>query len=668
MRTIDWRQGGTRIRAFSCCIAVVVASILGVFGQPAKGLMTPGITVPASVRASLTAKLELFGKELKELREGLAEENAELLPDVEIFYRAVDVALRFDEFHRESEFQAADALLDTGRDRAASLRGGQAPWTEATGLVVRGYRSHLDDSVQPYGLVVPPSYAFRGNQRFRTDVWLHGRDNRLTELKFLDQRQRSAGRFTPSDTLVLHPYGRFCNAFKFAGEVDVFEALAAVKRHYAVDESRVAIRGFSMGGAGCWHLAVHYPDVWVAAAPGAGFAESADYLGLWRKERKPTWYEQALWHYYDATDYAQNLVHVPTVAYSGGADKQIQAAEVMERALAAEGMRLRHVIGPETGHSYHPDAKEEVARRVNAVVRRGKDPVPQSVSFTTWTLRYARSHWVQLEQLGEHWKRARIKASIEGTETIVVESENVTALVLAFDAGESPFPAGTRPRVRLGDSVLQGPAVATDRSWRVDLIHTDGRWGFAESSLSLGKRPGLQGPMDDVFMDRFIIVEPSSPLPATRAGRWIQNELDRLKREWRAQFRGDPLVVRADRLTDQQLSEAHLVAFGDPTTNEVLARIASELPVAWEADRVSLGRESWDANSVVPLLIYPNPLNTKKYIVINSGFTFRGFGSNATQVPRLPDFALVSTDVPADAEEPGKVLKAGFFNEQWGLE
>ena len=34
-----------------------------------------------------------------------------------------------------------------------------------------------------------------------------------------------AGRFTPRDTIVLHPYGHYSNAFKFAGEVDVLEAL-----------------------------------------------------------------------------------------------------------------------------------------------------------------------------------------------------------------------------------------------------------------------------------------------------------------------------------------------------------------------------------------------------------------------------------------------------------
>ena len=48
---------------------------------------------------------------------------------------------------------------------------------------------------------------------------------------------------------MLHLYGRYCNANKFAGEVDLFEALDDVKRHYPIDENRMLVRGFSMGGA-----------------------------------------------------------------------------------------------------------------------------------------------------------------------------------------------------------------------------------------------------------------------------------------------------------------------------------------------------------------------------------------------------------------------------------
>src|SRR5262249_24511664 len=215
----------------------------------------------------------------------------------------------------------------------------------------------------------------------------------------------------PAHAFVLHPYGRYCNASKFAGEVDVLEALAHVRKHYRIDADRLVMRGFSMGGASCWHFAVHYPGMWAAAAPGAGFSETPDFLKNFQKENlRPTWYEKKLWHWYDCTDYAVNLFNCPVVAYSGELDIQKQAADMMEKAMAAEGLTLVHLIGPGTKHDYHPRTMEEINRRIDRIALRGRDPLPRRVRFTTWTLRYNRARWVTIDGMGEHWKRARVDA------------------------------------------------------------------------------------------------------------------------------------------------------------------------------------------------------------------------------------------------------------------
>ena len=169
------------------------------------------------------------------------------------------------------EVAVAKKLLEQGLERAGQLREGKAPWDAATGLVVRGYVSRIDGSVQPYGLVVPASYQPNAPHRFRLDVWCHGRGENLSELNFINGRQTSRGEFTPPNAFVVHPYGRYCNANKFAGEIDLFEAIDDIKKHYPIDEDRLVMRGFSMGGAACWQFAVHYPSMWVAAAPGPAF-------------------------------------------------------------------------------------------------------------------------------------------------------------------------------------------------------------------------------------------------------------------------------------------------------------------------------------------------------------------------------------------------------------
>src|SRR4029078_13218238 len=125
----------------------------------------------------------------------------------------------------------ADRVLAAGLERADQLAAGQSPWSSATGLVVRGYKSKIDDSVQLYGLVVPESYTNKGPGRFRCDPWFHGRGETQSELNFINDRPRTVGQYSPEDTIVLHPYGRYCKANKFTRELDVMDALVSVRNH-----------------------------------------------------------------------------------------------------------------------------------------------------------------------------------------------------------------------------------------------------------------------------------------------------------------------------------------------------------------------------------------------------------------------------------------------------
>ncbi len=627
----------------------------------------PGVPVSPSDRADLEAGLADLGRRIDKLR-GVA-----LLPDVQIYHKAVRYALEFNEFFAPADIARGKDLLRQGIARADALARGQAPWTTATGLVVRGYVSKIDESVQPYGLVIPESFSPRLPRRWRLDAWFHGRSETLSEVNFLADRQRDPGQFTPPDTIVLHLYGRYCNANKFAGEVDLFEALEAVKRQYPIDENRILVRGFSMGGAAAWQFATHYAGLWAAAAPGAGFAETPEFLRLPAAEIEtlPLW-EKKLWRLYNATDYAGNLYNLPTVAYSGEDDRQKQAADVMEREMAAEGMRLTHILGPKTGHRYHPESREILNRLLDAIAEKGRDPNPRRVRFTTWTLAYNEMKWVRIDGLGRHWERARLDADIADDRTVEVRTTNVTGFTLDMGPGACPLEVSRKPAVVVDGQKLAAPAPMSDRSWRAHFRKSGDRWAVADSpdEPGLHKRHGLQGPVDDAFLDRFLMVRPTgTPLAPGVAG-WIGSEQHRAIREWRRQFRGDALVRDDTEVTDADIAASNLVLWGDPGSNRVLARIAGRLPVKWTAEAVVAGKRRFPASNHAPILIYPNPLNPRRYVVLNSGFTFREFDylNNARQVPKLPDWAVVDITTPPNERYPGRIVLAGFFGERWELE
>ncbi|MEE2947775.1 MAG: hypothetical protein VX392_05610 [Verrucomicrobiota bacterium] len=630
-----------------------------------------GIELTVDTRVQLQKSTDALGQAI----DALAQQHANTppllhhLPDVQVYHKAVDWALKHRIFFKLSELKTAQALLAAGRERAKQLANSKTPWTRTTGLVVRGYVSRLDDSVQPYGLVIPESFSTDPWRKRRLDVWLHGRDNKLSELKFIQQRHTSAGQFTPPDTIVLHPYGRFCNAFKFAGEVDVLESLTHAKTQYPVDNNRVSVRGFSMGGGGCWHLGAHLADDWVAVAPGAGFAESLEYLGLARKDALPPTYEKALWGLYDATQYAGNLFNTATVAYSGELDKQRQAADIMARHLAAEGMTLHHVIGPGTGHKYHPSAKAEINESLNAAAAKGRNPMPTEVRLVTNTLRYNRQAWVRVDGLKAHWEPARVEARLASDQRIEVDTHNVSRLVLSMPSGLCTLRPNGNPTVVIDGDELAGARVLTDRSWESLFVNALGRWravGRFEFA-GLAKRPGLQGPIDDAFMDRFLMVLPTGQAHSPLAGRWTAVQIAQALSDWELQFRAKPLVKDDNDLTDADIADCNLILWGDPESNSAIARVIGQLPIRWNETALQIGQAEAEATTHTPVLIYPNPLNPRRYIVLNSGFTFSRYGhmSNATQTPKLPDWALVDITVPYNAGDSDCIAAAGFFNERW---
>ncbi len=638
----------------------------------------PGIKISDTDRAELAEGVARLGKEIETLRGELKSKPPllELLPDVEIYHKAVDWALRYDEFFKTNETRSARALLALGMERAQSLRDGAAPWLSATGLVVRGYLSRIDGSVQPYGLVVPTSFRPNSSHQHRLDFWFHGRGETLSELDFIYGRQRSAGEFTPPNAFVLHTYGRYCNGNKFAGETDVFEALEHAKKFYPIDENRLVVRGFSLGGAACWHMAVHHTWRWAAAAPGAGFSETPDFLKVFQNEKlKPTWYEQKLWHLYDCTDWALNLHHCPTVAYSGENDKQKQAADIMATAMSKVGLDLTHIIGPKMGHSYDAASKKEINRRIDSLAELGRNPVPPRVRFTTWTLKYNRMHWIVLDGLDRHWERATVDADFSGgllDNSIRITTKNVSAFTLTFEAGQCPLDNTKTPRVFIDSSKPTAPRVKSDRSWTASFRKSGSRWELVEEtddSSKLRKRHGLQGPIDDAFMDSFLMVRPTGKAQHEKVGAWVNSEMNRALEQWRRQFRGDARVKDDSAVTDADIAAHNLVLWGDPASNQLLAKIADKLPIEWNAKSVKAGKESFASASHAPVMIYPNPLNPKKYVVLNSGFTFREYDqlNNARQVPKLPDFAVVDVSQPATSRAPGGIATAGFFDERWEL-
>jgi hypothetical protein len=429
-----------------------------------------------------------------------------------------------------------------------------------------------------------------------------------------------------------------------------------VSQRYKIDPQRVVLIGFSMGGAGAWHLGAHYADRWVAVSPGAGFAETARYQRL-TPDKYPPPYEQKLWGQYDVPCYVRNLFNTKTIAYSGELDKQIQAARVMEEAFRAEGRELTHLIGPGVEHKYEPKTLEELLKQIEATVEPGRDAWPDEVHLQTRTLAYHRQAWVSAEGLEEHWRDARIDAK-RHADRIELKTSNVSRLQVAFEPG--------RPPSRL---TIDGQSIALTGSALSEVLLAKGKsqWQLSSSeATSRLTRPGLQGPIDDAFRSKFLVVLPSGKSKNARFQEWVDFEIAHFIGRWRALMRAELPTVKDTDAADYLNEAGNVILFGDPDSNSAMDKLIEKTPLTFSQGKWTVGQAAYDGNQFVPALVYPKAAG-RGYVVMNSGLTFREAHdkTNSQQNPKLPDWAIVDLAQPPDSFAPGKIHDAGFFDEAW---
>jgi pimeloyl-ACP methyl ester carboxylesterase len=563
-------------------------------------------------------------------------EKHPLYADAAIYSKAAAFLLQ----HPEEVVNAAmirDTLaeLDTGIARAKELADGRAPWSDSKGRIARAYRSKVDGSLQPYGLIIPDGYS---GKPIRLDVWLHGMNRSENEVSFIKKHQGNGPVPAEQQYIQLDVFGRNNVAYRWAGETDVFEALRSVEERYHIDPKRVMLRGFSMGGAGVWHLGLQHPDEWAAFEAGAGFTETKVYAK--KKDLPP--YQDAALHYYDAVDYGLNGTDVPFVGYGGEIDPQLQASKNVKEALLKEGVNLENLralflVGPGTAHKWEPETHQVSEKFIDEVAARGQT-VPDHIRFVTYTTRFNRCFWVTVEELGEQYRRAEVDAKREGGVTTVT-TKNVARIQV-----EGP-----------GTLSLDGQHLARTGTYE----KSGGKWVVAGAAEGLRKRHGLQGPVDDAFVDSFLCVRPTGH--GTKATEYGLATLDRFRKDFEKWLRGDPRVKDDRDVTAADIANNNLILFGDPWSNSVIAKVVGKLPVKWTKSEVTLGGRTMDAAAYAPVMVYPNPLNPSKYVVINSGHTFSESdwsGTNANLYPHLGDYALVGMS-------DGAVALSGYFDERW---
>jgi dienelactone hydrolase len=646
----------------------------------AQSYAPPPVSEPDdATKKEIVARAEKLDLRLNQLQKRGV--NDPIFADVAIYLKAAQWIVRHNEFYNDKAGAGTLDVLNDGLLRASQVAQGEIlppPWINQRGASVgRGYRSAVDGSVQPYAVTLPAEYGKDQASVYPIEVVLHGRDTGLTEVKFLHDHAGDKPAPKGQNFVQLDIFGRGNNAYRWAGETDVLEAIdhfLAVERlagrDKLLDLSRMVLRGFSMGGAGTWHLGLHRPDKWCVISPGAGFTTTHGYIAGLPEKLPP--YQEACLRIYDAVDYAQNAFNVPIVAYSGEKDKQKAAADNIEARLKMLGLSMTHVVAPGLEHQFPAEWRKMVEADFAKFVEKGRPGYPKKVSFVTYTLRYSTCDWVTLFALERHYEKASVDAELI-EDGFNVKTGNVRLMHMRLPEGSVGSPVVTID----GQKIVAAPYITANGGRYVYLQRREGKWSAAlyeKLTTDYGRRPyktaALTGPIDDAFAQSFLCVRGTGKAWHEATQKYADDNLKRFQAEWSKYLRGDlPVKDDAD-VTPQDIATRSLILFGDPSSNSLIAQVLDALPLEWTKERIALAGQAVSASDHVPVLIYPSPLNARRYVVLNSGHTFHAAdfqGTNALLYPRLGDYALLKpapTDKDALAAE---VVTAGLFDDFWQM-
>ncbi len=438
--------------------------------------------------------------------------------------------------------------------------------------------SRLDGAEVEYALWLPPGYD--PARRWPAIVFLHGSAEGGSWSAPTADGASIPVRGAKADLpfVVIYPLMRGTWSISGLAELDVLETIDDACGRASIDPDRIHLTGISLGGFAGWRIACRYPDRFASVSLFCGGGEP---------------------------ELAGNLRNVPVRVYHGTADKNVNIRESrrMVEAMRAAGMEPVYTELVDVGHTcwLGPYSGTEL---YDWMARQVRVADPRRVSYRTGSLRHHRAYWVSVDAVLDPGMPASVDAFVPDAGQVLIHAESVGRLTLSLPA--SLVPPEAKPAFFVNNQPAQ--ALRVDGGWVVEVA------GEARSDRS--KRPGMSGPIQDVFYDPFVVVVPagtSKDAPVWRevAGRalgWTERLVFKNVR-----------VVSSDAVTPELMESLNLICFGDPTEDPWMREVAESLPVTWSGGRLRVGGEPGLENAAALVMIYPNPKNPDRYVVLCSG-------------------------------------------------
>lgn len=519
------------------------------------------------------------------------------------------------------------------------------------GFVRLGWMDDVDGSPQLARAFLPPGYDAR--QKWPLIVNLHGYNpGNQPYGSWPGLEKRHDGMAERYRVIALHPHGRGNTSYGGIGYNDVVRAVEEAVKALSVDEDRIYLMGYSMGGNGVWRVGTRCPHIFAAIGPIYG---GRDYRVTTSPENFAALSSRAryLEEQWSSFVQAEGLLTTPVFVNHGDVDDLVDIANARYavRMMQRWGYDIRYWEHPGKGHGGL--GCEDAL--VNWFLEHRLQRDPSHVRVRAADLRTARAHWVRLEQRREPFAMMHAEASVLDAHSIRLDTENVLQVRLTPGAA---LIDRTRP-IR----VYWNGAFAGEQRW------SDGGIVLRAGDYTPGplrKSPALPGLALDVCRTPFAIVRgtiSSDP----RMNRFVQMRAEDSRKNWRQWQNVDPRYFLDTEITEEQMARYSLLLFGGPEDNLVTRKLIAQLPLAISSNSVTIAGNVFPATHAAINIVYPNPRNPDRYVQVFAGTSADGMFFTG-ELPGEFDFVVADECCLGEDDIHGREdagIVAGCFDANW---
>ena len=497
------------------------------------------------------------------------------------------------------------------------------------------YVSDVDLTAQPYLLYV----SSKPLEKRPLVVYLHGYVPGYCRADWIGSRSMEYVPYEEAGAVYVTPFARSNTDFLTVGETDVLDVIAEMKRRFSIDEDRVYVVGYSMGGSGVWTLLAHYPDIWAGALVLSGRTDYYFWQNLDRDELSP--WLNAMILADNPIDQVGNFAHVPVLVFHGDADWVVKTAHStrMVDKLKALGSPVEFywIRGADHWRAGAVLYEDTITQKLLSYRRN----LPSKFTKKTWLTKYA--GWRDVRVLAPEDVLSPVSVQADfGAKAIKVDNTLLASAPVGFSI------EGLAELHEMPDSVIWGK----------------GPWAGQEYAPCRSKSPLLPGTFRDLTSHPFAVVY------GTKGAR--AEALRAAARSFAAMwydFTSCPALLYKDtELPDGMEKERSLVLFGEASENSWVERIAPALPFSIVGGVVRLGKIMQKLESPDGYIItYPSPLACGRYVALCGPVVWGQDLPVNHKWDFVPDI-LIFRKNKEGFQGSDEYLKAGFFDGAWRVD